>query len=125
MTDTPTPRPDWPIAVYAAVEGSIPGEPFVAYPLIPDGKRGVRAISRFSGPSLSEARAAAQSWADEINAILSTRIARVFAIVIEKRTTHDGRIPVARVVNAAGSVAAALMVVIGGAYAVGLGSVLS
>lgn len=68
---------------------------------------------------------AAQAWADEINAILSTRIARVFAIVIEKRTTHDGRIPVARVVNAAGSVAAALMIVIGGAYAVGLGSVLS
>ncbi len=67
---------------------------------------------------------AAEAWADEINAILSTRIARVFAIVIEKRTTHDGRIPVARVVNRAGEIAAALAIVIGGAWLVAQGTLL-
>ncbi len=48
----------------------------------------------------------------------------VFPIILEHRATHDGRIPVARLVDAAGSLAAALALVIGGAWAVGLGSVL-
>lgn len=65
MDDSSVSGPVWQIAVYAAVEGCIPGEPFVAYPLIPDGKRGVRAISRFSGASPEEARAAAQAWIDQ------------------------------------------------------------
>lgn len=65
MAEECTHRPDWPIAVYAAVDGSIPGEPFVAYPMVPDGKRGFRIISRFKGQSVSEARAAAQAWIDE------------------------------------------------------------
>lgn len=90
MTDTPTTRPDWPIAVYAAVEGSIPGEPFVAYPLIPDGKRGVRAISRFSGPSLSEARAAAQAWIDETVEAHRRKEANIRAGVEKRRAAKEG-----------------------------------
>ena len=53
------------------------------------------------------------------------RVIPIFAIIVERRATHDGRIPVARVIDGAGSVAAALAIVIGGAFAVGLGSLLS
>ena len=67
---------------------------------------------------------AATAWADQINAILSTRTARVFAIVIEKVTTHDGRIPVARVVNRVGEIAAGLAIVCGGAWLVAQGTLL-
>jgi hypothetical protein len=67
---------------------------------------------------------AANAWAAECNKFLRHPV-RVYAVIIETRTTHDGRIPVARIIDGAGSVAAALMIVIGGAYAVGLGSVLS
>jgi len=49
---------------------------------------------------------------------------QAFCIVLETRTHDDGRIRVARVVNGAGSLAAAPLLVIGGAYAVGLGSIL-
>lgn len=93
MTDNLTPRPDWPIAVYAAVEGSIPGEPFVAYPLVPDGKRGVRAISRFSGPSVSEARAAAQAWIDETVEAHRRKEANIKAGAEKRRAARDGAAP--------------------------------
>lgn len=43
----------------------------------------------------------------------------VFAIVMERRATHDGFIPVARVIDGSGSVAAALLIVVGGSFAVG------
>lgn len=66
---------------------------------------------------------AANAWAAKCNKFLRHPV-RVYAVIIETRTTHDGRIPVARLVDRAGNVAAALMIVIGGAYAVGLGSVL-
>ncbi len=63
-----THRPNWPIAVYAAVEGSIPGAPFVAYPMIPtvgkDGKRGLLPAVRCVGKTIAEARASAQAWID-------------------------------------------------------------
>lgn len=67
---------------------------------------------------------AATAWADQINAILAVRTARVFAIVIEHVTTHDGRIPVARVVNRVGEIAAGLVITIGGAWLVGWSSLL-
>lgn len=44
--------------------------------------------------------------------------------IIERRATHDGRITIARVIDGAGSVAAALMIVIGGCVAVGWGTLL-
>ena len=67
---------------------------------------------------------AAHAWAAKCNKFLRHPV-RVYAVIIETRTTHDGRISVARLVDGAGSVAAALLIVIGGAFAVGLGSVLS
>ncbi|MBA4220192.1 MAG: hypothetical protein C0458_05620 [Methylobacterium sp.] len=45
--------------------------------------------------------------------------------IIDHRATHDGRITIARLVDGAGSVAAALLLVIGGAFLVGWGSMLS
>lgn len=93
MVDDHSHRPDWPIAVYAAVEGAIPGEPFVAYPLIPDGKRGVRAISRFSGPSLSEARAAAQAWIDETVEAHRRKIDNIKVGAEKRRAARAGTAP--------------------------------
>ncbi len=52
------------------------------------------------------------------------RVIPVFAIIVERRVTQDGRIMVARLIDGAGSVAAALMLVIGGAYATGWGTLL-
>lgn len=48
---------------------------------------------------------------------------QAFCIVLETRTVDDGRIPVARIIDGIGSLAAALVIVIGGSYAVGLGSI--
>ena len=68
---------------------------------------------------------AAQAWADHINGILSTRIARVFAIVIERRTVDDGVITnVWPLVDRVGSAAAALMMIFGGCWAVAWGTLL-
>ena len=68
MVDEYTHRPDWPIAVYAAVEGSIPFAPFVAYPMVPtvgkDGKRSLDASVRCTGQTIAEARANAQKHID-------------------------------------------------------------
>lgn len=68
MVDECRHSPDWPIAVYAAVEGSIPFAPFVAYPMIPtvgkDGKRGLLPAVRCAGQTIAEARANAQAWID-------------------------------------------------------------
>lgn len=44
---------------------------------------------------------------------------RAFTVVLETRTHDDGRIPVARIVNGVGSLAAALLLVIGGCWLVG------
>lgn len=93
MADDNNHRPDWTIAVYAAVDGAIPGEPFVAYPLIPDGKRGIRAISRFSGPSLSEARAAAQAWIDETVEAHRRKSENLKAGVEKRRAAREGTVP--------------------------------
>ena len=67
---------------------------------------------------------AANAWAAECNQFLRHPV-RVYAVIIETRTNHDGRIPVSRLIDRAGNVAAALLIVIGGAFAVGLGSMLS
>lgn len=63
--------------------------------------------------------AAAQRVCDHLNRLGSKR-REVFTVEVESRTTHDGVIPVASI----GEIAAALFIVIGGAYAVGLGSIL-
>ncbi len=47
-----------------------------------------------------------------------------FCVVLETRTHDDGRIPVARVIDGIGSLAAALMIVVVGSYAVGIGSII-
>lgn len=47
-----------------------------------------------------------------------------FCVVLETRTVDDGRIPVARIVDGIGSLAAALMIVIGGSYLTGIGSII-
>ena len=47
-----------------------------------------------------------------------------FCIVLETRTVDDGRIPVARVIDGIGSLAAALMIVVVGSYVVGIGSII-
>lgn len=44
---------------------------------------------------------------------------RVFTVVLETRTHDDGRIPVARIVDGLGNLAAALLLVIGGCWLVG------
>lgn len=66
---------------------------------------------------------AANAWAAKCNAMLRHPV-RVYAVIIETRTNHDGRIPVARLVDGAGSVAAALMIVVGGAFAVGISTLI-
>lgn len=43
---------------------------------------------------------------------------QAFCVVLETRTHDDGRIPVARVIDGIGSLAAALLIVIGGCWAV-------
>lgn len=48
----------------------------------------------------------------------------VFCVVIEHRTHDDGRIPVARIVDRVSDIAAALMIVIGGCFAVGWSTLL-
>lgn len=60
---------------------------------------------------------AANAWAAKCNAMLRHPL-RVYAVIIETRTTDDGRIPVARLIDRASSAAAALFIVIGGAFAV-------
>ncbi len=49
---------------------------------------------------------------------------QAFCVVLETKTHDDGRIPVARIIDGIGSLAAALIIVIGGAYVVGIGSVI-
>lgn len=59
--------PEWPIAVYQAVGGGIPGEPFVAYPLVPQKKGPAIPMVRCPGATAEAARAAAAKWiADEV-----------------------------------------------------------
>lgn len=67
--------------------------------------------------------AAAQRVCDHLNRLGSKR-REVFKVDVERRATHDGAIPVARAFDKAGEIAAALLIVVGGAYAVGWGSVL-
>lgn len=66
---------------------------------------------------------AAEAWAALLSEV-HRRPVRVFAIVLEGRAARPPRMA-ARFIDSAGSLAAALMLVIGGAYAVGFGSVLS
>lgn len=47
-----------------------------------------------------------------------------FCVVIEHRAHDDGRIPVARIVERVGEIAAALVIVIGGSFAVGWATLL-
>lgn len=47
-----------------------------------------------------------------------------FCVVLETRTVDDGRIPVARIIDGIGSLAAALVIVIGGSYLTGWGTLL-
>lgn len=49
---------------------------------------------------------------------------QAFCIVLETRTHDDSRIPVARIIDGIGSLAAALMIVVGGSYLTGWGSIL-
>ncbi|MCO5092025.1 hypothetical protein [Bosea sp. (in: a-proteobacteria)] len=49
---------------------------------------------------------------------------QAFCIVLETRAVDDGRIPVARIIDGIGSLAAALMIVVGGSYLTGWGSIL-
>lgn len=66
MVDEYTHQPDWPIAVYQAIEGTIPFAPFVAYPLIPTigkkGERGLLVTVRCAGQTAEEAKAKAEEW---------------------------------------------------------------
>ncbi|WP_377838737.1 hypothetical protein [Bosea sp. UC22_33] len=49
---------------------------------------------------------------------------QAFCIVLETRTVDDGRIPVARIIDGIGSIAAALMIVVCGSYLTGWGSII-
>lgn len=49
---------------------------------------------------------------------------QAFCIVLETRTVDDGRIPVARIIDGIGSLAAALVIVVGGSYLAGWGSII-
>lgn len=51
----------WPVAVYQAVGDGIPGEPFVAYPMVPQ-KGGYAVTVRCAGPTAEAARAKAHLW---------------------------------------------------------------
>lgn len=46
-----------------------------------------------------------------------------FCVVLETRTVDDGRIPVARIIDGIGSLAAALVIVVGGSYLTGWWSI--
>lgn len=68
---------------------------------------------------------AANEWAAHINGLLNTRVARVFAIHIERRTVDDGVITnVWPLVDRVADAAAALMIVVGGCLAVGWATLL-
>lgn len=67
--------------------------------------------------------AAAQRVCDHLNRLGSKR-REVFIVQVENRATHDGTIPVAWAVDRVGDIAAALMIVVGGIYAVGWGTLL-
>lgn len=49
---------------------------------------------------------------------------RVRCVTVEMKTHDDGRIPVARIVDRLGEIAATMIIVIGGAYAAGIGSII-
>jgi hypothetical protein len=51
---------------------------------------------------------------------LGSKPRQVFTILLEQRVTDDGRIPVAWPVDRIGSIAAALLLIIGGPFLVGL-----
>ena len=51
---------------------------------------------------------AANAWAAKCNEMLRHPV-RVYAVIIETRTTHDDRIPVARLADRAGDIAAAAL----------------
>ena len=82
MTDAYTHRPDWPVVVYQAIDGSIPGAPFVAYPMIPTtgpkkGERGLLVSVRCAGQTAAEAKAGAEAWiAAEVEKHLATEESR-------------------------------------------------
>lgn len=69
---------------------------------------------------LDERRAAAS--AATLAQIHGDRDYRARCVVLEVKALDDGRIPVARIVNALGEIAAAFLIVIGGAHAAGIGS---
>lgn len=73
------------------------------------------------GQYLDEARA---TYSAEVLTQVHAVPHRAFCVVLETRTHDDGLIPVARIVEGVGSLAAALMIVIGGCWAVGFGSIL-
>lgn len=73
------------------------------------------------GQYLDEERA--RSSAEALTALHHERH-EAFCIVLETRTVDDGRIPVARIIDGIGSLAAALMIVVGGSYLTGWGSII-
>lgn len=60
--EAPAALPDWPIAIYQAVGAGISGEPFVAYPMVPQRRGGFLPMVRCPGVTAEAARAKALEW---------------------------------------------------------------
>lgn len=69
-------------------------------------------------------QALAEAEAANLAALHADDRYRAIPIELVSTITHDGRIRVARLASAVGEIAAAVLLVIGGAYAVGIGSIL-
>jgi len=66
---------------------------------------------------------AARRVCDHLNRLGSKRRA-VFAVEVDELVTDDGTIPVARLIDQAGSVAASLLLIIGGPVLVGIATLI-
>lgn len=85
-----------------------------------------RAVHRKAAPLMPwhDSEEACQRRANECNALLGARQVKPFAVVIEERAVDDGVIHNAWAIDKVGDLAAALVLIVGGSWLVGLGTVL-
>lgn len=99
------------------------------YWIVAETLNGARAVAhaihagRITAGERHTSETGANAWADTLQRIHGHRFP-VWPIVIEIRTHHDGRIPVARLVEPLADLAATLMLVIGGCWAVGMATLI-
>lgn len=85
-----------------------------------------RAVHRGAAPHMPwhDSEEACQRRADECNAILGARLVKPFACLVEERAVDDGRIVNVWPIDRVGDIAASLLIVVGGCWAVGWSTLL-